>query len=467
MSKDLRQFLQILREAGHDFYVEVKKPLKPELELGIIHLKLASKGRFPAIYCPEIEGSKLPLVTDLFDSYGMFALALDMDPESDKLEILEEYIRRQNDSKTPKEVPSSEAPVKEVILRGRDIDLGLLPILKHAELNSGKYMTINPLICRDPVTGILNAGVYRHELKGKDELGALLVEDHHAATIRQHYAELGKPMEVVIFSGHHPAVIIGACQIGALDMNELEVIGGFLGEPLRVTPAETVDLPVPSDAEIVIEGVIDPNDWITDGPFSEYLGYYSGVRACNRVKVNCITMRKDAIYLDSDPAHREHPTLTLQAEAITFSALRSLVPYLKAVHYPTSGRRHHVYISINKSAQGEGKRAALAALGAMPWLTLAVVVDEDINIYSDEEVLWAISTRVRGDYDIDIIPGVSGGTGLEPTGLYDESRQESHMTATMTTKIMIDATKPIGDFPTRITPNKELWESMKLDDYLR
>ncbi|MFC2014270.1 UbiD family decarboxylase [Chloroflexota bacterium] len=377
-------------------------------------------------------------------------------------------MKRVGDLKPPQMVPASEAPVKEVVLKGKDVDLGLLPILKHAELNSGKYMGINPCICRDPVTGILNAGDYRHEVKGKDELGAFISPANHGAVIARKHAELGKMMEVVIFSGHHPAVILGSCQPGALDMDEFEVMGGLLGEPLRVTKGETVDLPVPADAEVVVEGVIDPNDWITDGPFSEFLGYYGEEMPCYRIKVTAITMRRDAIYLDLDPAHREHPmAMILPNETAIYSAVEKVVADLRAVHCPPSGcGSQHVYISIKQGVQGEAKRAAFAALAAVHYIKLVVVVDDDIDIYNDEEMFWVISTRVRGDLDIDIIPGVVGNR-LDPAGAYDEFRHRKK-NAIQTTKVIIDATRPAGAyFPTRITPNKELWDSMNLDDYLK
>jgi 4-hydroxy-3-polyprenylbenzoate decarboxylase len=108
----------------------------------------------------------------------------------------------------------------------------------------------------------------------------------------------------------------------------------------------------------------------------------------------------------------------------------------------------------------------LAALAAVHYFKLAVVVDEDIDIYNDEEVLWAISTRMRGDLDIDMIPGVVGNR-LDPAGAYDELRHKKK-NALMTTKVIIDATKPVDlPFPTRITPNKKLWETMNLKDYLK
>ena len=465
MSKDLRQFLQVTKEAGPDFYVEVSKPLKPKLEPCVIQEKLAKEGRFPVIYCPEIEGSRLPLVTNLFGSYELLALALDMNPKNvHETEVFREFRRRQADIRPPQVVPASEAPVKDVIIK--DIDLGLLPIIHHAELDAGKYITVGCMICKDPDTGIPNAGLYRHMVKGKDQLAAEMHPSHHAACIARRHAELAKPMEVAISLGHHPAAVLGALTEGDLHMNELEVMGGFLGEPLQVTSAETVDLPVPALAEIVIEGVIDPCHMTTEGPFAEFTGYYSrDIKTVYLIQVTGITMRKDAIYHDLDNAHREHNLASvLNLESAVYNAVKAVAPGVEAVHFPPSGCCYlHTYISIKKRVQGEGKLAGLAALSAGNYKAkLAVVVDDDVDVYDEEEVLRAIATRVAWDSNVLIMPGVTGNQ-LDPVA-YNETRLERGQ---MNTKIVIDATKPVGSpFLTRVTPPQGLWESMNLEDYL-
>ncbi|MBI2315842.1 MAG: UbiD family decarboxylase [Betaproteobacteria bacterium] len=281
MAKDLRHFLQLARTAGADFYVEAKMPLNPRLEPFILQQKLLRQGRFPVLYCPEIEGSGLPLVTGMLGSYELLALALDLDPAKlNKSEIGNEFRKRASATQSVRVVPASSAPVKEVILTGKEIDLGLLPITQHHELDSGRYISAGFLLCKDPDTGIPNAGIYRHELKGKDLLGCGLAPAHNAGYIAARHAALGKPMELAIVIGHHPAVILGCCAEGPVGMNELEIAGGLLGEPLEVVKGETVDLQVPARAEIVIEGVIDrPSDGPSakDGPFAEYTWYYGGV----------------------------------------------------------------------------------------------------------------------------------------------------------------------------------------------
>ena len=283
--------------------------------------------RSPVIYCPEIEGSKLPLVTCLCSSYPHVTVALDMDPmKVSNDEVFFQYRERTSESRPTKVVPASSAPVKEVVIKGKDVDLGILPITKQAPLNSGKYITAGQLICKDLDTGILNSGIYRHEVKGKDRLGFRPAPMSHGGYITRRYAELGKPMEVVIFIGHHPVTCLGSVYSGGIDVNELEVMGGYLGESLELTQCQTVDLPVPARAEIAIEGVIDPTKIETDGPFGEWTGYYGEVHKCYIIHVTAITMRKDAIYHDLYPIHQEHNlVLQLGREARIYGAVKRAV----------------------------------------------------------------------------------------------------------------------------------------------
>ncbi|MBI2960422.1 MAG: UbiD family decarboxylase [Betaproteobacteria bacterium] len=469
MGKDLRQFLQAARAAGPEFYVESKKPLKPKLEPFILQQKLLKEGRYPVIYCPEIEGSRIPLVTGLVGSYELLGLAMGMDPRKmDKFEISREFTSRKMTAGTRpvKQIPAAQAPVREVILKGNDVDLNLLPITQHHERDSGRYVAAGFLICKNPDTGVPNAGIYRHEVKGKDIIGCDLAPAHNAAFIAGRYAALGKPMEVAIVIGHHPAVVLACGSEGPVGMNELEVAGGLLGEQLEVVDAETVDLQVPARAEIVIEGVIDrPIDGTgTDGPFGEYTWYYGEVAPCFLMRVTAITMRRDAIYHDLDPAHPEHNLAgALGWEASAFEAVKKVLPGVKAVHVPISGVSYHVYVSIKKRVPGEGKIAGIAAIAGHPRTTMVVVVDEDVDVFNEREVMWAIATRTVADRDVSIISNTTG-QRLNPSA-HDETRLKRGY---MVSKMIIDATMPVDlPFSTRITPNKELWQSMRLEDYLK
>ena len=343
MSKDLRQFLQMAREAGADYYVEVKKPLAIDLEVNVLQEKLAKEGRYPVVYCPEMKGSKLPYCTNLFGSYELLGLAMDIDPDTlkrvGKVEVQQEYRRRLNSPKPVEWVSTAEAPVKDVIIKGEDVDLGILPIPKGLELDSGKYIAAGGTILKDADKGIPNVGIYRCEVKSKKSVSIKPTPLHHGGYMARRYAELGKTMEAAIYIGHHPAVGLGATSRGTLENNEFEAAGGFLGEPLRVTKAETVDLPVPADAEIVIEGIIDPSKIVTDGPYAEYAGYYGDPgRQCYLIDITCITMRKDAIYHGLDSAHREHNLwIALPYETSVYDVVKRRIPTIKAVYGPPSG----------------------------------------------------------------------------------------------------------------------------------
>jgi 2,5-furandicarboxylate decarboxylase 1 len=434
--------------------------------VGVIQHKLDKTGRNPVIFCPEIEGSKLPLVTNLFGSYELLGAALGMEPgRINKADILHEYRKREADLKPPVEVPSSEAPVKEVVLQGKDADLSLLPIPHHAELDSGKYITIGNLICRDPDTGVLNCGVYRHEVKGPHKLGFMSNPVHHANLIAQQYAQIGKPMEVVIFIGHHPAVTMGSMYNGPKDVNELEVMGGLLGEPIRMTKCETIDLPVPADAEVVIEGVVDPRNMGTDGPFAEFTGYYGEAdKRVYLIDVSAITMRGDAIYHDLDAAHQEHNLArVLGMESPIHDAVRKVIPTVKAVHLSESGRSiYRLYVSIKKTSIGQGKLAALAALSPQTHTKTCIVFDDDIDVFDEREALFALATRMVRGRDISIIEYCAG-NHLDPSAL-DETRLKH---GSMQDFLIIDATDPLT-LPTftRITPPADLWSAMKLENYI-
>ncbi|MBI4322028.1 MAG: UbiD family decarboxylase [Chloroflexi bacterium] len=466
MAKDLRQFLQVVKEAGPEYYVEVKKPLDTYLEVGVVQHKLYRQGRSPVIYCPEIKGSNLPLVTNLFGSYEMLGIALGMEPNKvQKDKILHEYKRREADLKPTALVPRSEAPVKEVVWLGDDADLGRLPITHHALLDSGKYITPGNMICRDPDTGAYNVGMYRHEVKSKDSVGLMFNPIHHGNLIARRHAELNRQMEVVIFLGHHPAVVMGSMYSGGMDVDELQVMGGLVGEPLRVTQGETVDLPIPADAEIAIEGIVDPRNMVTDGPFGEFTGHYGeGNKKVFLIKVTAITMRKDAIFHDLDAAHPEHNlACVLGFESPIYDAVKRVIPTVKAVHCPESGlSMFHVYVSIKKTSLGQGKLAALAALGSAIHAKTCVVVDDDIDIFSDRDVLFALSTRLVPDRGVDIIKN-SAGNHLDPAAM-DETRVQH---GPMQDFLIVDATKPLT-LPTftRITPPEDLWNSMKIEEYV-
>jgi 2,5-furandicarboxylate decarboxylase 1 len=203
----------------------------------------------------------------------------------------------------------------------------------------------------------------------------------------------------------------------------------------------------------------------TDGPYSEWTGYYGPEYKCYLIQVTAITMRKDAIYHDLDPSHWEHNFLcTVGVQSNAYDAVKAVVPTVKSVYLPPSGGGIILcYVSIKKRVPGEAKRAGWAAVNSYQSTNIAVVVDEDIDVYNEEEVLWAVATRCCPDIDIDIVPRIISGT-LVPTS-YDETRLKK---GPMNSKMVIDATMPVElPFATRITPPEDLWQRMNLKDYIK
>ena len=466
MNVDLRTFINKVKELGPEFYMEAGKEVKPQYETWMIQHKLDKQGRFPVVYYPKVEGSSIPVVTNVFGSWKLFGLAVDMDPRTASVsDIFHEYRRREENRIPFKTIAAAGAPVREVVLTGKDASLDVLPIMHHAPLDSGKFITCGQLVCKDPKTGVFNVGIYRMEVKGKQQLKLQMLPVRHPVYIMRRWEELGKPMEVAVYIGHHPLVTVGAEYTGSMDVCEYDVVGGYLGEPLEVVPAATVDLAVPANAEIVIEGVVNPSKRDKDGPLAEWSGFYGEEADCFVLDVTAITMRRDAIYQDLTDGCREHPMLnTIGFTAAVYDAVARVVPSVKNVYMPLSGRGViTAYISIPQRVSGEARRAGLAAINSAGPVKIAVIVDEEIDVYNEEEVQWAIATRVRPEVDIQIIPNIAG-ERLDPTS-YDESGlNRGHMT----TKWIIDATKPMDSpFPTRITAPQDLLDRIDLTEYLK
>ncbi len=464
MAKDLRTYLEAVKAEGDTYYREIDKEVSTYLEPFMVQQKLATENRFPVLFYNNVEGSEHPLVTNTFGSYELMGLALDMSPKNtNKKDILQEYIKRSANMIDPVEI--TDAPSQEVVLTGDQVDLSVLPITHHAVGDHGKYITAGFTVCKHPDNGIYNVGWYRHEVLSKNSVSCMINPNNHGKYIARRNAELGQDMEVALVIGHHPAATMGTCVSGSIDMDEYKVMGGLLNEPLRLVKAKTVDLLVPADAEVILEGVIHPNEECDDGPFAEFAGYYGRVMPAYTIEIKAITMRKDAIWHDLDPAHPEHNLSgVLSFESAHYNAIKRVVPSVTGVHLPPSGCcMFTVYIQIRKRVMGEANLAALAALSGVFMCKTVIVVDEDIDIYNEREVMWAVATRVQADKNVNIIPWVSG-SHLDPLA-YDESRLGK---GSMTTKVIIDATKPLQtEFADRVKPPKEMLESIDLTEYLK
>ena len=168
-------------------------------------------------------------------------------------------------------VSHSEAPVKEVVQLGDVVDLYDLPILRHHYMDGGPYIVM-PTVVKDKDSGIYNTSYHRMEIKNP-KLTAFYSSPRHLWKIFRDYEDRDEPCPVATVIGHHPAFNMGAAYKGPFSVDEYDIIGGYLNEPLRLVPSETFgkELLVPADAEIIVEGVLVPHERVTEGPFGEAL----------------------------------------------------------------------------------------------------------------------------------------------------------------------------------------------------
>jgi len=218
-----------------------------------------------------------------------------------------------------------------------------------------------------------------------------------------------------------------------------------MGEPLRLVASETFgdELLVPADAEMVIEGRVLPYERDAEGPFGDYTGFYGTATESPVVEVTAITRRCDAYCMDILAGHPDHRLLgAVPKEGSIYRKVQAVVPTVEAVCLPISGTgRFHCYISIDKRCEGEAKLAAMAAFTGSELIKHVIVVDRDVDVYDEEEVLWAVATRVDAATDLSIINRVKG-SRLDPV----------HPGQDWGSKLIIDACQNEGiEFPDRIT----------------
>ncbi|OGQ84212.1 MAG: hypothetical protein A3F90_02160, partial [Deltaproteobacteria bacterium RIFCSPLOWO2_12_FULL_60_19] len=284
MPKDMRTWIGELEQAGE--LVRITKPVHPHTQMGA----LLYQSREKALLFENVDGFPG------WKSLGMApanlrhaALAYGTTVEKLIPTAAERALK-----KFPTELVRT-GPVKDVILKGDKVDITKLPA-HIAGSEETPYIAAGLMVARDPDTGIRNVAFHRLQVKGPRKTGALIVP-RHTRQILNKYEAKNEPMPVAIFIGHHPLYYMAAASTGPFEMDELELAGGLIGEPAKVVKCETNDIEVPCDAEIVLEGRILPNVREEEGPFSEFHDYYvAGMGKNPVIEIDCITMRKDAIF---------------------------------------------------------------------------------------------------------------------------------------------------------------------------
>lgn len=335
----------------------------------------------------------------------------------------------------------AEGPVQEIVLTGEAVDVTALPVFRHFEGDAGRYITSGVVIARDPESGRCNLSFHRMQLKGRDRVGVSLHSRGDLWRYFQAAAAQGRDLEIAVVIGAHPAYYItGASKIPPTQ-DDYSWAAAYMDEPAQVVRGRTVDIPVPAFAEYVLEGRILAGVNEDEGPFGEYTGYSTSRSTRNVFQVTAITHRRGPIYQDLVPGFAwEHLLLSqFTKEIILLHKLQREIPGVKALNMPKCGCHFHAYLAMDQQLKGQARQAAMLLFGLDLYLKLIIVVDGDVDVFNEEEVLWAAATHVQADRDVFIVPRVVCNR-LDPSSVDG-----------MSDKLCIDATSDPGERESRVT----------------
>jgi 2,5-furandicarboxylate decarboxylase 1 len=437
IEKDLRSYLQKIEKEGELF--RIKKEVDPAKEASAL-LKLAVE-RGKSLLFENLSGSSMPAIGNTMASRQWIAKALQCGEEED---LASWFTERTSNGIPPILLESS--PVKEVV--EDSVDLSRLPIFTFYEKDGGPYITGGIGIQKDPETGKQNAGYYSLQLKGKDRLGLHMIQQTDGFEIFQKRKKLGLPTEIAIAIGIHPIEMLAAATHTPLD--EFEVAGALRGEALELVKCDGINVDVPAHAEIILEGTILPDEKEPEGPIGDWLGYYALVEERHILRIDRITTRKDPIYQSVMAGSAEENLLisvpretdVLKAAKKVSSAVIkvSMDPFLPIC-----------IIQINKTIEDEAMQVINATLKDVPFINVCIAVDEDVDIYNMNDVLWAVVTRSHFEEDVNIVSDLLGFT-RDPFGVYKS-------------KLAIDATCPLEN-EHHFQRARLARPDINLDDYL-
>ncbi|GAA0991682.1 UbiD family decarboxylase [Subtercola frigoramans] len=387
IDQSLRSFLKRCDDRG--LLKRVFDTVSPEFEIAAY---LAELDPGPVVTFDSVAGSTMPVVANVLGSLERIADALGTDVSGIQSAITEAV------GSTGRLELVDVAPVQQKIL---GTDLSALPIPTFFEREGGPYITAGVIIARDPVTGLGNASFARVRPLGGNRAMIGIAPNHHLNKMAERAPD-GR-LEIAVVIGAHPSVQLAACLYLGLGDDELLHVESMLGEPLRVVQARTVDLLVPADAEIVLEGVLDVRNTFDEGDVSEYHGMYERYGAAATAEFSAITSRADPIYQAVLPGlHREHLYLgAIPIAAGLRAAVERSIPNVGEVSITESGGGRLVaVVQLHDPRPGQGKQAMMACWGSLSMLKQVTVVNDDIDVWDPIAVEWARIARCRIERDL-------------------------------------------------------------------
>ncbi len=415
-STDLNEIILTLEKM--DQLKRVLTEVDPELEITEITSRTVRQGG-PALLFEKIKGYDMPVLTNLFGSLKRVGLVMGF---SDFNEIEKEIAKW-----IPPKIPTHWAEaakmlpmlldlkdiIPKVVSRGRcqevvmesDVSLAKFPILKCWPNDGGKFITFPVVITRHPLSGVRNVGMYRLQVFDDDTTG---MHWHRHKGAAHHYRiaeELNRPLEVAVAIGPSPAVTYAATAPLPDDMDEFLLAGFLQKRRVELVKCLTVDLEVPANSQIVLEGYLKPKERKLEGPFGDHTGYYSPAEDFPVFHITCITHQNNPVYHTTvvGPPPMEDCFIGKATERIFLPLLKLQLPEIVDIHLPCEGVFHNLLlVSIEKRYPGHANKVinSLWGSGQLMFAKVIVVVDKEVDIQNPEETVWKVFGSIDPRRDI-------------------------------------------------------------------
>lgn len=421
---DLRSFLQLLEDAGQ--LVRIKQPVNLEHELANVAAALERQAGPAPLFeqvstsesltgsspdpLSEAGASQWPVFCSAVANQTRAALALGCE----KGEVVEVMRRALEPANGVPPVRVDDAAWKASVVTGDNVDVRQLPIPIHAVGDGGPFITGGVIVSRDPVSGRGNLSYNRMQVKGPRRFGFNVNEWRHVRQFLDVQEAHDERLPVAVAIGLDPAIMIAG---GArYDDDELLIAGAIRGEGVKVSRGVTIDVDIPAEAEIVIEGHLAPHARQEEGPLAEFHGYFGEMWKSPVFHVTGVCWRNNPVFQTILPGWNEHVYLgnVLPREPLLLNYAQHVAKNVTGLHIPPYGSGFTTIVAIDKSNPGEPKNVALAAFTAHVNVKWCIVVDPDVDIYDPSDVLWALTTRVDWSQDVFLVPGAQGHE-MDPT----------------------------------------------------
>ncbi|MFQ5850922.1 MAG: UbiD family decarboxylase domain-containing protein [Candidatus Binatia bacterium] len=455
MSKDLRTYLAQLEEEGGEDIINVTREVDPRgFDVSAVLQHLEDRGdrrivRFGKTLDLDGKPTSFSLVYNLFITRELCAQAIGLPRASAMMPLGLEFSRREASRIEPEVMARRHAPVKEVVLTGEAVNMSAIPMFRYHEQDIGQYLTM-VAVMKDFDEGFYNVSFCKNMYVGPRKLTVSLQRKlhKHLLNIVEKNEEHDQETPLALVIGHHPAFYLASGALTPFGNDDYGTIGGFLEQPLRLIPSETLgdDFLVPADAEMIIEGFIPPHSVEIENPFGEFSRYYQPQVAVPYMNVTAVMFRKNTIVQGVFPGHAGHFNLgSIPKEGSLYREIKRVFPGVQAVHLPHSGvGRYSCYVSIKKRREEDGKLVGTVPHVHAHQMQFVVVVDDDVDVFDEQDVVWAVVTRARFQEDINLLKGMP-----------------------RSDRVIIDATVPLNEpFPKKALVPREALENCVLEKWI-